>query len=81
MDSQLNPERHLLGNDLTVLDLLVTAVSRLGPSCARFYRAARTMAGAVRRVDAEPRLKKLRAVRSLYAAPMGLRTSTNKERE
>jgi GST-like protein len=63
MDSQLDPGRYLLGNDLTVLDLYVTVVSRFGPWRARFYRAAPKMADVVRRVDAEPGLQRFWAGR------------------
>jgi GST-like protein len=56
MDAQLQPGRYLLGDDLTVLDLYVTVVSRFGPWRKRFYEAAPGMAPVVRRVDAEPRL-------------------------
>ena len=57
MDSQVNPGRYLLGDDLGVLDLYVTVVSRWGPRRPRFYREAPKMAEVVRRVDAEPRLQ------------------------
>ena len=56
MDAQLRPERYLLGDELTVLDLYVTVVSRFGPWRKRFYAAAPKMAPVVQRVDAEPRL-------------------------
>lgn len=56
MDVQLTPARYLLGDDLTVLDLYVTVVSRFGPWRTRFYEAAPKMAPVVRRVDADPRL-------------------------
>ena len=56
MDAQLTPGRYLLGDELTVLDLYVTVVSRFGPWRERFYAAAPKMAPVVRRVDAEPRL-------------------------
>ena len=62
MDSQVNPllEEHgglyLLGDQLSVLDLYVTVVSRWGPRRVRFYEAAPRMAEVVRRVDADPRL-------------------------
>ena len=63
MDSQLDPGRYLLGNELTVLDLYVTVVSRFGPWRARFYRSAPKMADVVRRVDADPGLERLWAER------------------
>jgi GST-like protein len=56
MDAQVTPGRYLLGDELTVLDLYVTVVSRFGPWRKRFYEVAPTMAAVVRRVDAEPRL-------------------------
>lgn len=56
MDAQLTPSRYLLGDELTVLDLYVTVVSRFGPWRTRFYEAAPKMTPVVRRVDAEPRL-------------------------
>jgi GST-like protein len=57
MDAQLRPGKYLLGDELTVLDLYVTVVSRFGPWRTKFYEAAPGMASVVRRVDAEPRLK------------------------
>ncbi|MDB5456178.1 MAG: glutathione S-transferase family protein [Caulobacter sp.] len=56
MDSQLTPGRYLLGDDMTVLDLYVTVVSRWGPRRSRFYDVAPRMSDVVRRVDADPRL-------------------------
>jgi GST-like protein len=56
MDSQLQPGRYLLGDDLTVLDLYVTVISRWGPRRKRFYEVAPRMSEVVRRVDADPRL-------------------------
>jgi GST-like protein len=56
MDRQLNPGRYLLGDELSVLDLYVTVVSRFGPWRDRFYEVAPRMAPVVRRVDQEPRL-------------------------
>jgi GST-like protein len=57
MDAQIDPGRYILGDDLTVLDLYVTVVSRFGPWRTRFYKTAPRMAEIVRRVDADPRLK------------------------
>jgi GST-like protein len=57
MDAQLDPGRYLLGDDMSVLDLYVTVVSRFGPWRERFYEVAPKMAHVVRRVDAEPRLE------------------------
>lgn len=57
MDSQIEPAGdYLLGDELSVLDLYVTVVSRWGPGRNRFYREAPKMAAIVRRVDADPRL-------------------------
>jgi GST-like protein len=56
MESQMSPGRYLLGEDLSVLDLYVTVVSRWGPRRERFYREAPRMAEVVRRIDQDPRL-------------------------
>ena len=56
MESQIEPGRYLLGDDLTVLDLYVAVVSRWGPRRKRFYEVAPRMSEVVRRVDADPRL-------------------------
>ena len=57
MDKQITPGRYILGDELSVLDLYVTVVSRFGPWRTRFYRTAPKMAEIVRRVDADSRLK------------------------
>lgn len=57
MDEQITPGRCILGDDLSVLDLYVTVISRFGPWRTRFYRTAPRMAETVRRVDADPRLQ------------------------
>jgi len=57
MDRQIKPGRYILGNELSVLDLYVTVVSRFGPWRTRFSRTAPKMAEIVRRVDADPRLQ------------------------
>jgi GST-like protein len=59
MDTQIEPHRYLLGDELSVLDLYVTTVSRWSPRRVRFYREAPKMAQIVRRVDADPRLAEL----------------------
>jgi GST-like protein len=59
MDRQLNPGRYLLGDELTVLDLYVTVVSRFGPWRERFYEVAPRMTPVVQRVDQETRLAAL----------------------
>ncbi len=56
MDRQLNPRRYLLGEELSVLDLYVTVVSRFGPWRERFYEVAPRMTPVVRRVDEDLRL-------------------------
>ena len=59
MERQVAPGRYLLGDELTVLDLYVTVVSRFRPRRQRFYEAAPRMGEVVRRVDADPRLASL----------------------
>lgn len=59
MDAQLSPQKYLLGDDLTVLDLYVAVISRFGPWRERFYAEAPRMTPAVKRVDDEPRLRAL----------------------
>lgn len=56
MDRQLQPGRYLLGDELSVLDLYVTVVSRFGPWRERFCEVAPGMAPVVARVDEDPRL-------------------------
>jgi GST-like protein len=57
MDGQLSPGTYLLGDELTVLDLYVTVVSRFGPWRQRFCEVAPRMAPVVQRVDNDPRLQ------------------------
>jgi len=57
MDEQITPGRYILGDELTVLDLYVTVVSRFGPWRTSFYKTAPKMAEIVRRVDSDPRLQ------------------------
>jgi GST-like protein len=59
MDTQIEPHRYLLGDELSVLDLYVATVSRWSPRRTRFYLEAPKMAEIVRRVDGEPRLAEL----------------------
>jgi len=66
MESQLEPGRYLLGDQMTVLDLYVAVVSRWGPRRVRFYEVAPRMAEVVRRVDADPRLTDLWEARINY---------------
>lgn len=56
MEAGVGPGRYILGDDLTVLDLYVTVVSRFRPRRQRFYEVAPRMGEVVRRVDADPRL-------------------------
>lgn len=56
MDRQLQPSLYLLGDELSVLDLYVTVVSRFGPWRERFYKVAPRMTPVVRRVDEDARL-------------------------
>lgn len=63
MDAQVDPGRYILGDDLTVLDLYVTVVSRWAERRRRFYEVAPRMTPVVRRVDADPRLAALWADR------------------
>ncbi len=68
MDGQLTHGRHILGEELTVLDLYVAVVSRWTPGRERFCREAPGMAEAVRRVDQDPRLVALWAERFPFKA-------------
>jgi GST-like protein len=56
MDGQVQPGLYILGDQLGVLDLYVTVLSRWGAGRRRFCEVAPKMAAVVRRVDAEPRL-------------------------
>ncbi len=56
MDVQVAPAPYLTGESLSVLDLYVAMVSRWSPGRPAFFTAAPSMAAAVRRVDADPRL-------------------------
>lgn len=67
MDAQVQPGRYLLGDELSVLDLYVTVISRWAPRRRRFYEVAPKMAEVVRRVDADPRLADLWAERFPFA--------------
>ncbi len=57
MDQQIAPGRYILGEEMTVLDIYVTVISRFGPWRNRFYRTAPKLSEIVRRMDADPRLK------------------------
>jgi GST-like protein len=67
MDAQVSPGRDLLGEDLSVLDLYVTVVSRWAPGRTRFYQEAPRMADVVRRVDQDERLARFWAERFPFA--------------
>ena len=57
MESQVDPGRYILGDELSVLDLYVAVISRWAGGRARFNAAAPKLAEVARRVDAEPRLR------------------------
>lgn len=59
MEGQIAPGRYLLGDELSVLDLYVSVVSRFNPRRKRFYEVAPRMGEIVRRVDEDPRLTAL----------------------
>ena len=63
MDTQIAPGRYILGDELSVLDLYVTVISRFGPWRSRFYDSAPKMAAIVRRVDTDSRLQEFWAKR------------------
>ncbi len=57
MDEQITPGRYILGDEMSVLDIYVTVISRFGPWRNRFYRTAPKLSEIVRRMDSDPRLK------------------------
>jgi GST-like protein len=59
MNGQITPGRYMLGDEMSVLDVFVTAESYWGPGRERFYEEAPKMADIVRRVDDDPRLAQL----------------------
>jgi GST-like protein len=59
MEAQINPGRYLLGDDLTVLDLYVTVVSRWTPRAKLHEEIAPRIGEIARRVEADPRLAAL----------------------
>jgi GST-like protein len=67
MDAQVDPGRYILGDDLTVLDLYVTVVSRWAERRRRFYEVAPKMSEVGRRVDADQRLAELWAARHPFS--------------
>ena len=67
MDSQIEPGTFVLGDELTVLDLYVTTVSRWSPRRSRFYCEAPRLGAIARRVDGDPRLINFWNVRFPFA--------------
>ena len=68
MEAQVTPGAWLLGEDLSILDVYVTVVSRWTPRRRRFYEVAPRMGEVVRRLDADPRLADLWARRYPFEA-------------
>lgn len=68
MDSQVEPDRFILGPDPSVLDLYVAVVSRWTPRRRRFYAEAPKLTRVVRRVDALPELADFWAARFPFEA-------------
>jgi len=56
MEAGVSPGRYILGDQLSLLDVYVTVVSRFRPRRQRFYAVAPRMGEVVRRVDDDPRL-------------------------
>jgi GST-like protein len=63
MEAGITPGRHLLGDELTVLDIYATVVSRWTPRKALHERIAPRIGEIVRRVETDPRLATLWAER------------------
>lgn len=59
--------RYMLGDQLSVLDLYMTVVSRWGPRRKRFYAVAPKLGEVVKRLDADPRLADFWANRFPFA--------------
>jgi GST-like protein len=57
MESQIVPDRFLLGPEPTVLDLYVAVASRWNPHRKRFHEVAPRMGAVMRRVDTLPELE------------------------
>lgn len=57
MDEQITPGRYILGDEMSVLDIYVTVISRFGPWRNRFYKTAPKLSEIVRRMDSDPRLR------------------------
>ncbi len=68
MDAQIEPRPFLIGEDISVLDIYVTVISRWEPGRRRFYEIAPRMGDIVRRVDADARLASLWALRFPFTA-------------
>ena len=68
MEAQIDPGVFLIGDDISVLDLYVTVISRWEPGRRRFYEIAPRMGDIVKRVDADPRLTDLWARRFPFVA-------------
>jgi GST-like protein len=63
MEAGLTPKTYLLGDEITVLDLYVTVVSRWTPRKALHHTIAPRIGEVVRRVESDPRLAALFAER------------------
>lgn len=63
MEAELEPSPYLLGHSLSLLDVYVAVVSRWSPRRRVFRQHCPKLAGAVERVDADPRLRTLWAER------------------
>ena len=63
MEAQIDPGAFLMGDDISVLDLYVTVISRWEPGRRRFYEVAPRMGEIVRRIDTDARLADLWARR------------------
>jgi GST-like protein len=68
MEAQIEPGAFLIGEDISVLDIYVTVISRWEPGRGRFYEIAPRMGEIVRRVDADARLARLWALRFPFIA-------------
>jgi GST-like protein len=71
MESQVHPDRFLLGPEPTVLDLYVAVASRWTPHRTRFHAVAPRMGAVMRRVDALPELKDFWAERFPFTGRYG----------
>jgi GST-like protein len=71
MESQIEPDRFLLGAEPTVLDLYVAVASRWTPHRKRFHEVAPRMGEVMRRVDALPGLEDFWAARFPFRGRYG----------